>query len=58
MKKFKVYYEGSNGELYNDIITADGFEIIDGILVFYDRFGGTTNIAAYKNYLRVVEHRV
>jgi len=57
MRKFKVWYKASlTKDIHTDTINADGFHIVDGILVFFDRMGCTTrNIAAYKEYLRVME---
>lgn len=58
MKRFKVYYEPVNPKSYEiqkDTIHADGFNIERGVLVFFNRYGGTTNTHAYKEWLRVYE---
>ena len=54
MTKYKVYYTTVIGkELRSDIVKAEGFTVDRGVLIFFERGGGTHNTFAYKDWLRV-----
>lgn len=64
MKKFKVYWTVPTG-YKEEIIEADGFEVADGVLVFYKTLSGEeydgiavcheVNVCAFNNWSSVEE---
>lgn len=60
MTEYKIFFKpvnSKNTEVYIDIVKAEGFTIDNGILMLYSVYNGKKrNIAAYKEWLRVMEN--